>query len=269
MIINKDTKICISISNTPSNFGTTIHNAGYRALNLNYLYKAFKVLDLEGVITAIKTLNIRGCSVSMPFKEDALIYLDKLDETVSKVGAVNTIVNDRGLLIGYNTDVIGAVISLKKIKVKPNDKVLILGSGGVAKAIIKALGIIGNKNIFITNRSKIKKNHKDGISTKILDIELIKNEKFDVFINATPIGMIDKNLHYPFKFNDIKNVRAVMDVVINKFGTKLIRWAIDNNKDTVHGSYMSFEQAVAQFELYTKKKAPRDEMFAAMSHLMQ
>jgi len=88
--------LCISVAEKPGKFGITVHNAGYRALGLNFLYKTFAINDIKGAIIGVRSLGIRGCSVSMPFKEKVIPFLDRLDPLAKKIGAVNTIVNDNG-----------------------------------------------------------------------------------------------------------------------------------------------------------------------------
>ncbi len=95
--------LCISIAQKPGMFGTVVHNAGFKALKLNFMYKAFAINDLEGAIKGVRALGIRGCSVSMPFKENVMQYLDSLHPSAKRAKAVNTIVNKKGCLIGYNT----------------------------------------------------------------------------------------------------------------------------------------------------------------------
>ena len=151
--INKDTNLCISISSKPSNFGTTVHNAAYKELGLNYIYKAFGTKNLKGVIEGVRSLGIRGCSVSMPFKEDIIPYLDELDPLAESIGAVNTVLNTNGILKGFNTDVIAAIKSLEAIGLNKEDRVLLIGAGGVAKAILGALKMNGANDINITNRT--------------------------------------------------------------------------------------------------------------------
>ena len=264
-MLNKDTQVCISISNSPSNFGTTVHNAGYAALGLNYIYKAFKVADLDGAISGVRALSIKGCSVSMPYKEAVIPLLDRLDTSAENVGAVNTIVNQGNCLTGYNTDVIGAEKSLSHINIMPDDRVLLMGAGGVAKAVLVALKNSGVKEIIVTNRAPKRATSLAMIHPiSEIDWDSIENQSFDVLINATPIGMIGKPRELPFQWQKINSFRAVMDVVVNKNPTELISYALKNSKECVNGSYMSFEQAVAQFELYTGHTAPRKVMREAM-----
>ena len=117
MLENYKREICISISSNPGIFGETVHNAGYNYQGLNYLYKAIRIVNLEKTIEAIKLLHIRGCSVSMPFKEQVIKYLDILDKDAKKAGAVNTILNDNNTLKGYNTDIFGASKALQVINI--------------------------------------------------------------------------------------------------------------------------------------------------------
>ena len=105
---------CISVAKNPGKFGETVHNAGYDVLGLPFQYKAFSTNDISGVIKGVRALGIRGCSVSMPFKETVVPYLDRLDPLAKKIGAVNTIVNKNNTLIGYNTDFYGAKECLKR-----------------------------------------------------------------------------------------------------------------------------------------------------------
>ena len=108
--------LCISIAQKPGMFGTIIHNAGFKALKLNFMYKAFAINDLEGAINGVRALGIKGCSVSMPYKEKVIPYLDSLHPLAERTRAVNTIVNTDGHLTGYNTDILGVEECLKKFK---------------------------------------------------------------------------------------------------------------------------------------------------------
>ena len=110
--------LCISIAQKSGMFGTIIHNAGFKALKLNFMYKAFAINDLEGAINGVRALGIKGCSVSMPYKEKVIRYLDSLHPLAKRARAVNTIVNTDGYLTGYNTDILGVEECLKKFRNK-------------------------------------------------------------------------------------------------------------------------------------------------------
>ena len=103
-LIGRDTRLCISLSARPGNFGTRFHNRLYALTGLDYVYKAFSTRDLAGAVGGIRALDIRGCAISMPFKEAVIAMLDGLAPSASAIDSVNTIVNDDGVLTGHNTD---------------------------------------------------------------------------------------------------------------------------------------------------------------------
>ena len=153
MKINSDTKICISIAARPGDFGANFHNSAYKHLDLNWVYLPRKVVsatDLEKAISGVRGLNIKGCSVSMPHKQTVIKYMDDIDTSAAKIGAVNSIVqNEKGDLKGYNTDYYGAKKALERAKINGKE-VLMIGAGGVAKAVglaVIELGGILKKNI--------------------------------------------------------------------------------------------------------------------------
>lgn len=137
--ISKDTQLCMSLSGRPGNFGTRFHNHLYDALGLDFLYKAFTTTDLPAAIAGIRALGIRGCAVSMPFKEACIPYLDQLDASASVLQSVNTIVNEGGALHAYNTDYLAVRQVLTRHQVDPALRFVLRGSGGMARAVAFAL----------------------------------------------------------------------------------------------------------------------------------
>lgn len=117
---NKDTQLCMSLSGRPGNFGLRFHNHLYEQLGLNFYYKAFSSQDLPGAIGGIRALGIRGCGVSMPFKEACIALVDELDASAQAIASINTIVNTNGRLKAYNTDYI-AIEQLLKTHAVPQD----------------------------------------------------------------------------------------------------------------------------------------------------
>jgi len=258
-MINKDTKLCISIAEKPSNFGSTIFNNAFQFLALDYVYKPFCVLvkDLPQAIQGIKALGIRGCGVSMPHKIKVLKYLDKVDKVAKKIGAVNTIVNKKGKLIGYNTDYIGAKRALEENYNVRNKKVLLIGAGGVARAIIVALIKLGAGSIFIANRD----NQKAKLLAKRFKLNFcnfseVNNFRGDLLINATSVGMSPNKQEMIINKQSIKHYEVIMDVVIALEMSALIKASKSMKKNIIIGAQMSMYQAASQFELYTGKKAP-------------
>ncbi|MCX7090668.1 MAG: shikimate dehydrogenase [Legionellales bacterium] len=269
-MINKDTKLCISIASRPSNFGTTLHNEAYAAMGLNFIYKAFVTEDVSGVITGLKALGIRGCSVSMPFKISVMSYLDGLDEAAEIIGAVNTIVNNQGKLTGYNTDVIGARLALESLQIRANETVLLLGAGGVARAILFALSQLGCTQVRVANRDDKKALQLNSIlPCRVVPWTEKQNEPVDVIINATSIGMSPNENVMPVDEAFIKQSRAVMDVVNSPMETELIQCAYLAGKAVAPGYLMSLEQVIAQFKLYTGVEPPREVMMQSIRQLLK
>ncbi len=268
--INKDTVLCISVAARPSNFGTTVHNKAYQACGLNFLYKAFGISDIAAAMTGVRALGIRGCSVSMPFKESVIKYLDRTDDTAANIGAVNTVVNEDGRLVGYNTDAYGAQKALEEIEDMASKKVLMLGAGGVAKAVLYALRELEVNEVIIANRTSGKA---DMIAGETGYQSVSWNERSqvnaDVIINATCLGMYPDVDKCPIDKQAIENCSAVMDVVTNPMESLLIKTAKQMNKAVVPGYKMCIFQAAMQFQLYTGVEPPLKVMESIAMDIFQ
>jgi len=249
----------MSLSSRPGNFGTRFQNYLYEALGLNFAYKAFTTDDLEGAVRGIRALKIRGCAISMPYKEKVIQYLDELDPSAQRIGAVNTIVNDQGFLRAYNTDYIAVHQLLKESGVSTSASVALFGSGGMAKAIAAALAELQFKNVTV-----IARNAETGLSMADsykfkhmfsfdeLVAESGENAKFDLLINVTPIGMHpNPEKHRPFTAALIEKSQVVFDAVGNPPETELIHYAKELGKKTISGFEILVIQAVEQFRMYT------------------
>ena len=252
-MINKDTKLCISLAARPGNFGTFFHNYLYDKLELNYIYKAFTTSNLRDAIYGIKALGIRGCAISMPYKEACIQYLDELDISASAIQSVNTIVNNDGHLKAYNTDFI-AVEKLLKDSDIPTDTLFVLyGTGGMAKAALGALHERGFKNGYVMGRNTEKAEALASIyeykhcsnKDRIIDAKLL--------INVTPIGMAGgaESEDLAFDKETIKRANTIFDVVALPVETPLIKEAIHQNKKVISGADVAVIQALEQFVLYT------------------
>ena len=257
--MNKDTIKCISIAEKPGALGVTFHNRGYKALGLNYSYMPLKVMpsQLESVISLLRD-NFHGCSVSMPHKVKIMEYLDELDNSASKIGAVNTILNKNGILIGYNTDYYGAKRAIETSLDIREKEVVMIGAGGVARAMGNAVKDLGGK-LIIANRTE----------EKAIDLTCILSVPYILFknlnkvsgyllINATNVGM-NNNEDVIVPQDIISKFDAVMDVVIPKEGkTRLINEVIRADKRYITGRTMAAYQAAEQFRLYTEKELPEE-----------
>jgi shikimate dehydrogenase len=268
-MINKDTQLCISVSSRPSNFGTILHNAAYAELGLNFAYKAFGISDLAGAIAGVRALGIRGCSVSMPFKGAVVPLLDALDETAQAIGAVNTVVNEKGTLTGYNTDAHGARVALETLGIHKQDRVLLLGSGGAARAIMYALQQLQLGRVVLASRDfRRARQLAEYGGAEAIEWSSRNQTGVDVLINATPVGMEPDIDEMPSNENVVCGCRAVMDVVVSPAETRLIKEAKKLGKRVALGHEMSLHQAAAQFRLYTGVEPPLDVMRARMAALL-
>lgn len=264
-----DTNIIYSISSKPGNFGTTVHNAGFSFLNIRYVYKAIKIANLKDTVNSLRNLEVRGCSVSMPYKKDILKYLDEIDNLAKLSGAVNTVINNNGKLKGYNTDVISCYKSLLKSKISKEDKILLLGSGGVARATLVALNKLKLKNIIISSRNKkTMLELKKLFNVSIINWEDLNNSKAKVLINATPIGMKPMINQIPVNNKKITDFSLIIDFVASPLVTKLINLGRKRKIICIDGFTLTLNQALEQFRLYTNKKPPIKIMTKAAKSLL-
>lgn len=255
------TKICLSIGYPiKSSKSPSLHTVGYKALGIEdqfvYLRAEVKPENLKMAVEGIRGLGIRGVSVTMPHKQEIMKYLDNINENAKKIGAVNTIVNDDGILTGYNTDWIGAVNALKQKTEIKDKKVAVIGAGGAAKAIV--FGILkegGNVKIF--NRTKEKAHEiAKAFGCEYAGLDKISEIKdFDIVINSTSAGMGNPG-ESPFDENLIQKNQIVLDAVYNPKETKLLKGAKEKGASIVYGTDMLLYQGVEQFKLYTGLEAP-------------
>ena len=265
MTIDRETTLCVSIAARPSNIGAAVHNAGYVALGLNFIYCPCTTTNLPAAINGVRALGIRGCSVSMPFKQTVIALLDRLSDSAAEVGAVNTIVNAGGKLTGYNTDVDSVTWALRREGVGTRDRVLVLGIGGMARACITALRRVGVGEIVIAGRSPGR--HAE-VSVRVIPWESRLQEKADVLINATPIGMMPDEAAMPMPGNRLTNFRLVIDAVASPPESLLCRESRAHGIPVVAGHELALRQAMAQFSQYTGVPAPEIAMAAALADVV-
>jgi len=246
-----------------------IHSAAFRELNLDSSYIGYRIPkgELEGGIEGLKKIKINGFNITIPHKIEMMKYLDKMDESCSIIGAVNTVVNNEGVLKGYNTDMDGFLEPLKKRNITiENSKVLLLGAGGAARAIVAGIAKEKAANIDIVNRTIEKANNlsefarKLGLSAKVKKIESIDTtiEDYDIIINATSIGLKDEPS--PISFEGINEKTVVYDIVYTPMNTDFIKKAKLKNAIIIYGYEMLLGQATRAFEIWHEMKAPYNAM---------
>ena len=253
-----------------------MYNYSFEKLGLDYAYLAFdiKVEEVEKAVEAVKTLKMRGCNVTMPCKTEALKYMDELSDAARIIGAVNTIVNEDGKLIGHITDGQGFVDNLRDHGVEIKDKkITICGGGGAATAIQVQCALEGAREISIFNikdaffertletAEKIRQ-ERPGCTVNVFDIsdmETMREEMktSDIFANATIVGMKpmdnesvvkDVTMFYPGL--------VVTDAVYNPKETKMLREAREAGCTCIDGQGMLVWQGAAAFKLYTGQEMP-------------
>ena len=265
--ITKDTVLCMSLAGRPSNIGTRFHNYLYAELGLDYVYKAFTTTDLEGAIRGIRALGIRGCGVSMPYKEACIEYVDGTDESANAIQSVNTIVNTDGFLDAYNTDYIAVRRLLAERGISVADAFAVHGSGGMAKAVVVALRDSGFRSGTVIARNEKTGQALAGQYGYSWQPELHGSQP-KLLINATPVGMADgpaaDQLSFPAQA--VETADTVFDVVAVPALTPLVRLARSLKKTVITGTEVIALQALEQFALYTGVR-PTDEQAQRASEI--
>jgi shikimate dehydrogenase len=253
-----------------------MHNAAFEALGLDYAYLALRVprAALEGAIASARVINMAGMNVTHPHKVNILSLLDDLDESAKLAGAVNTVKNDKGRLIGYNTDGAGAVRALEnEVGELAGRRVLLLGAGGAGRAIAFSLAEKGAE-LTIANRTAskarelataIKRNF--GVDVRHAGIgrrELARAIKWaDILINATTVGMYPKVDQTLVTADMMHRGLIVNDIVYEPIRTRLLREAKKAGARTVTGLGMLIHQGALSFKIWTGRQAPIKVMIAA------
>ena len=273
--INAHTRWCGVLGNpVEHSLSPAIHNAAFQKLGLNYVYLAFRVEDVEGALRGIRALgNARGFSVTIPHKVSVMPYLDEVETTAQHIGSVNTIVVENGKLIGYNTDASGALRALTDAGVMLNgQRALMVGSGGAARAIAFALaGQTGIDRLTIlgiedAERQRLVDDLRAKTPVAVEEAPLNEStlgkaiHNAHVLLHCTPIGMSPNVDRTCIPAGLLHSSLTVMDIVYNPLETRLLREAKAAGCRTIRGLEMFLNQAVAQFELWTRQPAPADVM---------
>ncbi|KMO67570.1 shikimate 5-dehydrogenase [Mycolicibacterium chlorophenolicum] len=265
--LNKDTRVCISLAGRPSNIGTRFHNHLYEVLGLDFLYKAFTTTDIVAAIGGVRALGIRGCSVSMPFKEDVLSLVDEVEPSAQTLRSVNTIVNDDGRLTASNTDYLAVQQLIDDNGLSSEQSVLIRGSGGMASAVGAAFADRG-----FAGGTIVARNAQAGRAlAQRLGYEYLPDTRgpctriADIVVNVTPIGMAGGAEERDIAFDDaaIRHAHTVFDVVALPSETPLIAAARAAGVDVITGAQVIALQAAEQFERYTGVRPTAEQIAEA------
>ncbi len=254
-----------------------LEEAGYRALGLNYRYLTIRVLpeDLQSAIDAVRVMHFRGINLTMPHKIKVIPMLDELSQAAGIIGAVNTVINDNGRLIGENTDGKGFVRSLKREGVELSGKeVMILGAGGAARAIAVESALAGAQKITIVNRTEssglelaqLVRSQTTACAEYVPWTEkLTVPESTDILINATPIGFTpDQGSRPDIDYDTIRDDMIVSDVVFDPVETEFLKEASGRGARIFTGIGMLVQQGAMNFTFWTGREAPVDVMYDAL-----
>ena len=260
-----------------------IHNSAFEATNTNGVYLAWEVdaTELAETVANIRRYQMYGINLSMPYKEQVIPYLDQLSEEVCLIGAVNTVVNREGTLIGYNTDGKGFFKSLPSFKIS-GKKMVLLGAGGAAKAILAQAILDGVSQISVFVRSSSmektrpyleKIQNATGFRVDLFALEDIQDlqdsiTQADLLVNATSVGMDGSSQPIPTSIV-LPEKLMVADVIYQPFETPFLKWARNQGNQSINGLGMLLYQAAEAFELWTGKEMPTDQIWESLKQKYQ
>lgn len=260
-----------------------IHNSAFEATNTNGVYLAWEVdaAELAETVANIRRYQMYGINLSMPYKEQVIPYLDQLSEEACLIGAVNTVVNREGTLIGYNTDGKGFFKSLPSFKIS-RKRLVLLGAGGAAKAILAQAILDGVSQISVFVRSSSmektrpyieKIQNATGFRVDLFALEDVQDlqdsiTKADLLVNATSVGMDGSSLPIPTSIV-LPEKLLVADVIYQPFETPFLKWARNQGNQSINGLGMLLYQAAEAFELWTGKEMPTDQIWELLKQKYQ
>jgi 3-dehydroquinate dehydratase/shikimate dehydrogenase len=241
-----------------------LHNTGYIARGLDAVSLPFLVRQLPDFLSAVPDFGIRGFSVTLPHKQTILKHLKECEPLSADIGAVNTVVvRSDASLRGCNTDYVGVLRALeKKLKIK-GSRALIFGAGGSARAAAFALSRAGAIVGICARREKASKELARAVGGEVIPRRALRTEFFDVVINATPVGMHPNIGISPLAPAEL-HCRIVMDLIYRPQRTRLLKLAAQKGIVTVSGVEMFLAQGIAQWEIWTQKRAPEASMRRAV-----
>nr|WP_179581979.1 shikimate dehydrogenase [Edaphobacter lichenicola] len=251
-----------------SSLSPIMMNTAFRRETVNAVYLALQANKLSDLLKLVHEIPIQGLSVTMPLKQEIMAHLEKTDPLSAKIGACNTVLRQDGKLYGFNTDVAGITGPIEKRLSLRGAKALVLGAGGAARAAVFGMRDKGAE-VFILNRTaetaqKLAKQS----GSKTIKKDALSKTTFDVIVNATPIGMTGIKGAQILEAADL-NTKLVFDLVYNPLETPLLRLARQHSIPIITGIEMFVQQGARQFEIFTGKPAPEEEMLRVVIHALR
>jgi 3-dehydroquinate dehydratase/shikimate dehydrogenase len=252
-----------------SSLSPIMMNTAFRRETVNAVYLALQANKLSDLLKLVHDIPIQGLSVTMPLKQEIMGHLEKTDPLSAKIGACNTVLRAQdGKLYGFNTDVAGVIGPLEKRMSLRGAKALVLGAGGAGRAAVFGLRDKG-ADVFILNRTP-ETAHKLArqSGSKSIKKDALAKTSFDVIINSTPVGMAGQKGNQILEAKDL-NTKLVFDLVYNPLETPLLRLARQQSIPIITGIEMFVQQGARQFEIWTGKPAPEEEMLRVVIHALR
>jgi 3-dehydroquinate dehydratase / shikimate dehydrogenase len=244
-------------------------NTAFRRETVNAVYLALQTTKLSDLLTLLREIPLHGLSVTMPFKQEVMKHLENSDPISAEVGACNTIVRSQdGKLYGFNTDVGAIVRPLERRLSLKGAKILVLGAGGAARAAVFGLARKGAEVVVLNRTPQTAQKLAREAKVKTIRREQVAKSNFDIIVNATPIGMHGVKPTHILEPKEI-NARLVFDLVYNPVDTPLIRMAREKGLPVITGVEMFVQQGARQFEIWTGKPAPEEEMLRVVVHALR
>ena len=284
MKINGYTRLAAVVANPiKHSISPFIHNSAFEATHTNGVYLAWEVdaTELAETVANIRRYQMYGINLSMPYKEQVIPYLDQLSEEARLIGAVNTVVNQNGNLIGYNTDGKGFFKSLPSFKIS-RKKLVLLGAGGAAKAILAQAILDGVSQVSVFVRSASiektrpyleKLQNETGFKVDLFALEDVSELQAriidsDLLVNATSVGMDGSSQPIPTSIV-LPEKLLVADVIYQPFETPFLKWARNQGNQSINGLGMLLYQAAEAFELWTGKEMPTNQIWESLKQKYQ
>ncbi len=278
VVADKSSKtFCIIGDPVEHSLSPLMHNAAFRYLNLNYSYIAFKVKanELKESVESLRDINVAGFNVTIPHKVEITRYVDRLSDEASLTGAVNTVKNENGIFVGYNTDIYGLMAPIEeRMPDFQGIEILILGAGGSSRAALVGLSRKKNiKSVFVANRDQQKLSKVielgNNLGLNCIPMEYSDHEKLSqicsqckLIINTTSVGL--KNEKSLVSLESIHNESVVFDIIYKPIMTNLLECAKTARAKVIFGYEMLLNQGYQSFEIWTGLKAPKEVMRKAL-----
>lgn len=246
-----------------------MHRTAYREMRINAIYVPCCVRILEEAVRGVRGMGIRGVSVTIPFKEEVCHYLDELEESAARIGAVNTVVNEDGRLCGYNTDWLGFVRDLKEFMPVQGKTFGVLGAGGAARAVLFGILKEGGRAVVLNRTTRKGEILAKEFGCPFLPLSEPDGLEVDCVVNTTSVGMAPRIENSPLEEKIFDKVSRVVDIVYHPLETRLLKDARRAGCSTRSGLGMFVHQGAEQIKLWTGLEPPLESMKQTVREMLE